>query len=53
MLLYSTVIACADPESLARGGATMTMNVFFFNEEKENPNSTKSGPSSTRQGNAI
>ena len=27
MLLYLTVIACADPESFARGGATMTMNI--------------------------
>ena len=45
---------CADPESFARVGPTLTM--FFwggFLEEKEDPNSTKSGPSSVHQLNAI
>ena len=37
-----------DPESFARGGPTLTgFFVFvFFDERKEDPNSTKSGPSS-------
>ena len=48
--------ACADPESFARGGPTLTTVFFvfvFFDEGKEDPNSTKSRPSSARQRNAI
>ena len=41
---------CADPESFARGGPTLTS---FFDEGKEDPNSTKSGPPSTHQQNPI
>ena len=39
--------ACADPERFARGGPT------FFYKGKEDPNSIKYGPLSTRQRNAI
>ena len=47
--------ACADPESLARGGPTLTtfFSSFFSDEGKEDPNSTTSWPSSARQRNAI
>ena len=44
--------ACADPESFARGGPTLTM-LFSLDEMREDPNSTKSEPSSARQQNAI
>ena len=45
--------ACADPESFVRGGPTLK---FFFVEGREDPNQTNitiSGPSLTRQQNAI
>ena len=47
--------ACAEPETLARGGPTLTTFFlsFFFDEGKEDTNSTKSGPSTARQQNAI
>ena len=32
-------MACADPESFANGGPTLT--AFFFDEGREDPNSTK------------
>ena len=45
--------SCANPESFARGGSNYD-KVFclfvcfgFFDEGREDPNSTKSGPSST------
>ena len=41
---------CADPESFAKGGPTLTI---FFDEGKEDPSSTKSGPPSARQQNPI
>ena len=39
-------IPCADPESFVRGGPTLT-TVFFFlvDEERDDPNTTISGPS--------
>ena len=46
-------MSCADPESFARGGPTPMFLVFFFCEEREDPNTTKSGPSSARQQNAT
>ena len=39
--------SCADPESFARGDPT------FFDNGKEDPNSTKSRPSTARQRIAI
>ena len=48
--LYSV---CADPESFAREGPTLTCFLYVFDEGREDPNSTKSGPSSARQRNAI
>ena len=39
------------PESFARGGLILTG--FVFDERREDPNSTKSRPSSARQQNAI
>ena len=42
-------ITCTDPESLVRGGPTLTMFYFFIvDERKEDPNTTKSGPSSLK-----
>ena len=45
-------IQCADPESFASGGPTLT---FFslVDEGREDPNTTLSGPSLARQRNAI
>ena len=51
----TTHFSSADPESFARGGPTPLRTFFFFfllfflMREKEDPNSTKSGPSSARQ----
>ena len=42
--------ACADPETFVRGGQTLT---FFNDWGIENPNTTRSGPLSSRQRNAI
>ena len=50
-LFMKHVKSFAVPESFARGGPTLTF--FFPDEGKEDPNSTKSGPSSARQRNAI
>ena len=44
-------LECADPECFARGGPTLTF--FLVDERREDPKSTKSGPSSARQRNAI
>ena len=46
---------CADPESIVRGGPTLTRFFFFFlvDEGREDPNTTISGPSLAGQGNAI
>ena len=54
-LAASLYLSCADPESFARGGPTLTgFFVFlFFNEGNEDPNNTKCGPSLARQRNAI
>ena len=54
-ILPPHIRACADPENLARGGPTLTFFfvVVFFYEGREGPNSTKRGPSSARQRNAI
>ena len=50
-------VACADTETFVRGGPTLTTFFFvflsFFNAGKEDSNTTKSGPSSARQRNAI
>ena len=66
--LKRTVSTCSDPKSFVRGGPALTFFVclfffFFFYgrlfvvlvyEGREDPNTiTLSGPSSTRQGNAI
>ena len=42
---------CADPESYARGGPTLTF--FLVDEGREDQNTTIGGPSSARQRNAI
>ena len=42
---------CGDPESIVRGGPTLTF--FFVDAGREDQNTTKSGPSSSCQGNAI
>ena len=39
-------MACAGPESFVRGDPT---HFFLVDEELENPNTPKSGPSSSRQ----
>ena len=48
---------CADPESFIRGGPTLTtfffIFIFLFDEGRENPGTTISGPSSAHQPNAI
>ena len=48
---------CADPESFARGGPNLTMFFLYFCfvlvTEDGRENSTKNGPSSARQRNAI
>ena len=53
--LHST---CADPETIVRGGPTLTtffvfVFVFFLVERRDDPNATRSGPSSARQRKAI
>ena len=40
---------CADQESFVMGGPKL----LFFDEGREDPNNTKSGPSSARQRNAM
>ena len=43
------LVPCADPENFARGGPTLTKFFFvfvFFDEGREDPNSTKRGPAS-------
>ena len=44
---------CMDPESFARGGPTqmffVCLFVFLVNKDTEDPNNTKSGPSSAHQ----
>ena len=55
-LLFGTEMAldsCADPESFVKGGPTLTTFFFKVDEEKKDPHSTISGPSSARQQNAI
>ena len=42
---------CGDPESYDREGPTLTF--YFFDEMRDNPNNTKSGPSLARQRNTI
>ena len=44
---------CADPESYVRGGQTLTLTSFLIDEGREDQNTTKCGPSSARQRNAI
>ena len=49
---------CADPESFVRGGGgrvpiLTTFFWFLFDEERKDPNTTISGPSTARQRNAI
>ena len=43
-------MSCDDPESFARGCPTLSVS---FYDRREDLNSTKSGPSSARQRNAI
>ena len=40
--------SCADPESSVRGGPTSTTLFFQFDEGREGPNTTRSGPSTAR-----
>ena len=44
------LVPCGDPENFARGGPTLTKFFFcfcfFFDEGREDPNSTKRGPAS-------
>ena len=47
-----SLCACADPEIFARGGPTLK-TFIFFDEGREDQNSTKRGSSSARQQNAI
>ena len=49
-MLYT---ACADPERFARGGPTLTTLLFYFYERREDSNTSKGWPSSTRQRNSI
>ena len=55
-ILYSNVVGsqfpCADPENFVRGGPTFA-TFFLVDEVKEYSNTAISGPSSTRQRNAI
>ena len=55
VLFLRTSTPSADPESFFRGGPTLTTFFFVFlvAEGKEDPNTTKSGPSSARQRSAI
>ena len=46
-----TYKTCADPESIVRGGPTLT--TFLVDEGREDPNATTSGPSSARHRNTI
>ena len=52
-------LSCADPEIFVRGGITLTIdNVFLVvflvdDDGREDPNTTKNGPSLARQRNAI
>ena len=46
-------VSCADAESFFSGGPTLTTFIFLVDEGREDPNTTISGPSSTRQQNAI
>ena len=45
--------SCADPESFVRGGPTLFFCNFLVDERVEDPSTTKRGPSSSRQHNAI
>ena len=45
-------LTCADPDSFAKGGPTLTM-FFLVDEWRKDPSTTLSGPSSARQRNAI
>ena len=44
------VYTCADPESFVRGGPTLT-TFFLVGEGRDDPNTTKSGPSTARKRN--
>ena len=46
-----SMLACADPDFFQRG--SNFDYVFLVDERREDPNTTKSGPSSARQRNAI
>ena len=49
-------LTCTDPESLVRGGPTLTTFfavVFSFVDGREDQNTTKGGPSLARQRDAI
>ena len=50
---YKCHRSCTDLESFARGGPTRHFFVCFFDEGKEDPNSTNCRQSSARQQNAI
>ena len=49
-MLYT---ACADPERFARESSTLTTFFLFFYERREDPNTSKGGPSSTRHRDSI
>ena len=51
---YGLTVTCADPESFVRGGPILTcflfiyLFIYFFDEGREDQNSTESGPLLTR-----
>ena len=51
MILIFKANACGSRKFFSEGGPTLT--TFLVDECREDPNSTISGPSSTRQRNAI
>ena len=55
-IYYVLGIACADPESSVRGGLTLTTFLFVWflvDGERQDPNTTISGPLLARQRNDI
>ena len=53
-LVIKPLSSCADPDSSVRGwGHNIFFKPFFLGEGKEDLNTTKSGPSSAHQRNAI
>ena len=55
IILCLVLVPCAEPDSFARGGPTLTTFFFSFlvDEGRKDPNTTISGPPSARQRNAM